>query len=495
MKDMKKNYKKILPTGMMLKIQILTGMIMTTFFLATGVFASDFANTYGFSANGMAMGNAMSATVNDWSSVFYNIAGLGKTAHLRGVDGDAVSDKGLIQKKTNSTADKTFCPTEIAATFIYTYPMFKININRTDSATGNSLLTNGDKDQNFGVIVMGLATDLNKIYQMPSIISSARFGLGAGIMSDLSAAKVNDVDQRTHVFMRYGREAQRAVINAGLGMGFLNDAFGFGAGASISFRGNGTTMMDKVEVGSGEQMPQAQSKMDLKAMPTSIAGIYVSPGKFFPVLSDLDFGASFSQECYMEIYPFDASAIIETGNMEMAMAMAIYDYYTPNIFTAGVSYTRWFLTVDIDVDFQMWSRFTVSSTNKKIYAKLVETNDAYRLPKLKNIIVPRIGFKYDRISWVSFMAGYYYQPSFLPDNADKGYINYLDNDKHVASLGARFLIPQMGEMGAPVSITIAFQGQFLMNKTVTKDNPTAENPNYSYGGWNPTASIEVSMGI
>lgn len=135
------------------------------------------------------------------------------------------------------------------------------------------------------------------------------------------------------------------------------------------------------------------------------------------------------------IYPFDASAIIQTGNIEMAMAMAIYDYYTPNIFTAGVSYKRWFVTVDIDADFQMWSRFTVSSTNKEIYAKLVEAyGDAYRLPKLKDIIVPRIGFKYDRISWVTLMAGYYYQPSFLPDDADSGYINYLDNDKHVGSI-------------------------------------------------------------
>lgn len=502
MKYMKIQFKSISVKGIMFRFRVLNGVILTTLFFSNSLFASDFADTYGFSANGMAMGNAMSATVNDWSSVFYNIAGLGKTEHLRVMEDDTEYDKAMVMKKTDAKnriesgaiSDGAFCPTEIAVTFMYTYPMFDISINRTDSTTGQTLLTNGDKDLDFGVVVMGLATDLNKIYRMPSIISSARFGLGAGIMSDLSAAKVNDVDQRTHVFMRYGREAERAVINAGLGMGFLNDAFGFGAGASISFRGNGTTMMDKMQVGSGEQMPQAQSKMDLKAMPTSVAGIYVSPGKLLPLLADLDFGASFRQECYMEIYPFDASAIIQTGNIEMAMAMAIYDYYTPNIFTAGVSYKRWFVTVDIDADFQMWSRFTVSSTNKEIYAKLVEAyGDAYRLPKLKDIIVPRIGFKYDRISWVTLMAGYYYQPSFLPDDADSGYINYLDNDKHVGSVGARFLIPKMGGMGAPVSVTVALQGQYLVKQSVTKTGPTKEDPNYSYGGWNPTASVEVSM--
>lgn len=502
MKDIKIHYKNILPKGMMIYLRVMAGMIITTLFLATGLFASDFADTYGFSARGMAMGNAMSATVNDWSSVFYNIAGLGKTAHLRSMKSGAESDKALMLKKNDekdktepgATAENTFYPNEIAATFIYTYPMLKININRTDSTTGQSLPTNGAKDLNFGVVVLGLAVDLNNIYRMPTIISSTRFGLGVGMLSDLSAAKVNDVDQRTHVFMRYGREAERAIINTGIGMGFLKDAFGFGGGASICFHGQGTTVMDKMQVGSGEQMPQAQSKMDLKAVPTAVVGIYVSPGKLLPVLSGLDFGASFRQECYMEIYPFDASAIMQTGRMEMALAMAIYDYYTPNIFTAGFSYKKWFITVDIDADFQMWSRFKVSSTNKQIYAQLTANyGDAYKLPKLKDIIVPRIGFKFEVLKWMTLMAGYYYQPSFLPKDAGSGHINYLDNDKHVGSVGAQFLIPRMGGMGGPVSITVAIQGQYLKKQTVTKAKPTSEDPGYSYGGLNPTVAVEVSM--
>ena len=40
---------------------------------------SNFGDTYGFSARGIAMGNAITAGVNDWSSVFYNMAGLGRT--------------------------------------------------------------------------------------------------------------------------------------------------------------------------------------------------------------------------------------------------------------------------------------------------------------------------------------------------------------------------------------------------------------------------------
>ncbi len=40
---------------------------------------ANFADTYGFSAIGISRGNAMTAVVNDWSSVYYNIAGLGRT--------------------------------------------------------------------------------------------------------------------------------------------------------------------------------------------------------------------------------------------------------------------------------------------------------------------------------------------------------------------------------------------------------------------------------
>jgi len=43
------------------------------------LYASNFAESHGFSANGVAKGNAVVSTVNDWSSVWYNPAGLGKT--------------------------------------------------------------------------------------------------------------------------------------------------------------------------------------------------------------------------------------------------------------------------------------------------------------------------------------------------------------------------------------------------------------------------------
>ena len=63
---------------------------MASFFAikSANLFAGTFADTFGFSAEGMARGNAMTASVNDWSSVYYNVAGLGKTQNLVEIPSD-----------------------------------------------------------------------------------------------------------------------------------------------------------------------------------------------------------------------------------------------------------------------------------------------------------------------------------------------------------------------------------------------------------------------
>lgn len=55
-------------------------------------------------------------------------------------------------------------------------------------------------------------TGLYNSYHLPGFVSSLRFGLAAGLLDDLAAVKINDVDPRTHNFLRYGREAQTAII-------------------------------------------------------------------------------------------------------------------------------------------------------------------------------------------------------------------------------------------------------------------------------------------
>ena len=151
--------------------------ILTVFF-AGSLFAS-FAETHGFSASGIARGNAVTATVNDWSSVFYNIAGLGRTR--TGLSVEKQQAPALMLKKgaadENAAAEeKAYLNDQIGLNFFYTMPSMKIDIPRKDVKAAENL--------NYGIATLGLVLDLNHFYRMPKFISSARFGLGLGTMMD-----------------------------------------------------------------------------------------------------------------------------------------------------------------------------------------------------------------------------------------------------------------------------------------------------------------------
>ena len=461
-------------------------------------FASNFADTYGFSPQGIALGNAMTARVNDWSSVYYNMAGLGRTAHLKSVAQTA--DDSLSLKKKDGSAEPSeqhAYVNDLAVCYFRTVPMLKIDIPKrfeTDNSgnpvrdkSGNIIYypTIGDEIDSYGFTIMGLAVDLNYIYKMPSFISSARIGMGMGANDDLSAAKLNDIDVRTHNFLRYGREAQKAVIMAGAGFGFLNDLVGFGGGLNISFSGEGSVLLEGVNMDSKEQIPNGQSKMDLSISPSILAGMYVSPGQLFPVLKGLDFGASYRQESYMEIYPFKTSAMAMDNAVVMEMVVAIMDYYSPHILTCGVAYSIFGATVSFDAEYHMWSKYKLNASNNALYSNL---------PKFKDIFVFRVGGEYQLLSWVSLMGGFYYQPSFIPESAEKGVFNFLDNDKSVTSLGAKFGLPRMFGFGGPVEITVAYQFQYLMQNTVQKEQPTSTmNPSYRYSGTNHSGLVGLVL--
>ena len=457
---------------------------------STLTYASNFADTYGFSAQGIALGNAMTARVNDWSSVYYNIAGLGRTVQQKNTSGiiaDAEDEKAGSKKKNTATEvsspDQHTYINELSVTYMRTFPSLSLNINRTHPDTGVSLSTPGADIDPYGFAVLGMAIDLNLIYKMPAFISSARLGLGMGLNDDMSVAKLNDIDPTAHDFMRYGRECQKAVILAGMGFGFMNDLFGIGAGANVSFSGKGAVLLDNVELTSDPSTPYGQSKMDLKAAPAIVAGFYVSPGQLIPMLKGLDFGVSYRQESYMEIYPF-ATKAVALKSVKMAMTVAILDYYSPDIYTCGVAYTFWGLTLSADAEYHMWSNFKVNAANNMHYADM---------PKLTDIIVYRGGLEYQVADWLSFMCGAYYQPSFISDKAAAGEYNFLDNDKYVGSAGVKFALPRMLGFGGPVDITIAYQYQYLAKKTVTKDTPTTDNPNYNYGGTDQSVLLGLCL--
>lgn len=439
-----------------------------TFFWPVCVTATNVADTYGLSPKGMSMGNAMTAHVNDWSAVYYNIAGLGRTRHF----GENMSYSEVFAGLT-TTAPQT--DLEIPQRF------------DGDGASRVAYSTNADDDLDFSTYIIGTALDLNKLYKMPNPISSARFGLALAIGSDLTLTKVNDIEPQSHNYLRYGRENQELLIINGVGIGFLDDAFGIGIGVKSVIRGEGRVLIRDVDVSTDQQIPPSQARMDLKMDLSSwIVGAYIDVGKIVPQLGGFNMGISYREKSYLEIDPFETLALTSAGSIPLEMKLAILDFFQPAVFDFGVSYRfmKRYL-VALDIEHQAWSDYVVSSQQM--------FNNTDILPEVDDIIVPKIGLQVDVSKHLQVSGGYFYQASFIPDDATTGAVNWLDNNKHVASIGMRYKVDKQGGLQKPVVLQLAYQFQYLEERDVVKTEETSMNPNYSYGGTVHTVSLGASF--
>jgi long-chain fatty acid transport protein len=431
--------------------------------LTHSAFAATVADTYGLSPKGMAMGNAMTAHVNDWSSVYYNISGLGRTSHL---------PKGASHG-------------EFYAGYLHTMPSTELDIPQRYSGT-TYYDTNADEDLDFGSYIIGAALDLNSIWKMPKVISSSRFGLALSIGDDLKIARVNDIEPQTHNYLRYGKEAQQMLFISGVGLGFFEDTLGIGFGIKNSFGGKSTILLEDVQVGTDPQTPREQNSMELELDVSSwVAGLYIDLGKIAESLNGLSFGLAYREESKFKL-DMKTISVVKVGGIPLDLNLSMLDYYQPASFTVGLSYQfadRWLVAVDFE--HQTWSDYDVSSNQSYHYGSI--------LPELDDIWIPKIGLQYKATPKTNFHIGYYYQPSFVPDDAVKGEVNWLDNEKHVGSIGLSHDTGQWAGLQKPMVLHVAYQFQYLVDREVEKNTPTTLNPNYSYGGTVHTIMLGFSF--
>ena len=431
---------------------------------------ASYADTYGFSASGIARGNAVTATVNDWSSVYYNMAGLGKT---------------IKNSESNNRLNG-----QLGISYLYAKPSFDIDINRE---------IKGDKNLDVGRITFGLAADLKNYIDMPESVSSARFGIGIGISSDLMLVKLTDIDHRTHNFFRYGREIEMPAIFAGVGFGFKDDKFGVGIGTVICLRGEGPKIQaEHIQLAPEPDKPMYNLPADVYGEPRPVIGLYYSPS------NSLDFGFSFRGEQYLELDPLKIKAGIDVANVDLDLSLALFDYYTPNSYTFGVAYTpkkHSDFTFSFDIEFQQWSENKISPAKEDYWIA-----KGYDFIEFDDILIPKIGLSYKISNRTTFMAGYYMQPSCIDDDEYSGLFNYLDNDMHAFSWGLKRTFPPKWKLVKPFEINVAMQYQYLKDRAVRKkrvDNSvsTAEgdsdyywdniNPDYEFGGDNFLVAVEL----
>ncbi|MBP7583120.1 MAG: hypothetical protein KBA61_03735 [Spirochaetes bacterium] len=462
-------------------------------FLGVSTAHANFADTYGLGAKGASMGSAMTALADDWSSAYYNMAGLGRRPQMESLAEVKSASTQLLyrtlnklqQKKVlNEQSDGTSTAeepadkinnNELALGYLYTLPMMNVSYGgatETDALSG-------------GALSLGMVIDMNTFMRLPYGINM-RLGVGAILEGDFGLGKVTDDDVQTHYFLRYGRRIQRFLLNMGVGFEVWKDHLFLGVGSTTGVGGQGVVQINEVGLTEEPQTPPARTKMNLRPRQAPLAGISfkwdnLGPGNF-------NAGMTYRGELVLKIDPFATEATTELGNINMQMSLAIQDYFTPNEYVFGVAYTYpaiWIfrsVTMAIDLEYQQWSRYDLSRSQK--------LQSTYEDPNFSDIIIYRFGFEESVYPWLKIREGYVFRPAFTPDQTGRS--NYLDNDTHIIALGAGFIIPDILVLKVPVEIDIAYQFQYLVPRESIKiDQSNPYNPNYTYDGMVHTVFFSI----
>lgn len=454
-------------------MQRITVFIMAIFISLVSPLYANYADTYGFSAEGLGVANALCSTAKGWSSLYYNIAGLGRTDYCK------------TNEKLEGSDEKRYYD-ELAVNYIYGWPI--IDFNHPEITW--------DRYWDSGYVGGGAVLDLAHFIKLPSFISSARFGVGGGsnLYYDRNRdinneqygitaylAMVEDGDPISHNFVRYGRNSQCALIIFGAGFGFFDDTFGIGLGSSVWAGGNGYVEMSNVMV-SFDQEPSANARMDIDPVFAPVIGVY---GKIGDIVR---LGASWRGELQMEIDPIVANVTVKTPSgaelVKMKVGVSILDFYTPHTFTGGFSLDYSGFILSFDLDYQLWSGYDLSHARKEYYA-----DHKVLLPELQNIIYFKNGLEYEVWENLKVRGGYAYQQTVLKDNTNSGPFNFLDNNKHIFTCGAGYIFDYVPIIEKEVEINFGFGWQYLTDYQVNKTNPDNEIP----GNWKDDAGNSISI--
>lgn len=453
---------------------------------------ANIADTYGLGARGSAMGSAMSALVDDWSSAYYNMAGLGRRPQKESLAEVKSASTQLLYRTLNKLQQKKVLGeqseapenaeqgdkvnnNELALGYLYSVPMMNVSYGGATETDGLSA----------GALMLGLVIDMNTFVRMPYGLNM-RLGVCAILEDDFGLGKVTDDDVQTHYFLRYGRRIQRFLLNMGVGFEVWKDHLFLGVGSTTGVGGQGVVLIENVQLTEEPQTPPARTKMNLRPRQAPLAGISfkwdnLGPGNF-------NAGITYRGELILKIDPFDTEATTDLGNINMQMSLSIQDYFTPNEYVLGLAYTYpnlWIfksVTMAFDLEYQQWSRYSLSRAHK--------VQSTYEEPKFNDIFVYRLGFEEVVLPWLKVREGYVFRPAFTPDQTGRS--NYLDNDTHILSLGLGFIIPDILILKVPVEIDLAYQFQYLAPRESVKiDQSNPYNPNYTYDGMVHTVFFSI----
>lgn len=301
-------------------------------------------------------------------------------------------------------------------------------------------------------VVIGLKTDLSDltVYDHP-----INFGLMAGVEKfgrELLAFESRKAEEGQ--FLQYGR--QPLFISASVGTRIWR---GINAGLGTRVTLHADANLEATTTTAGETSDE-KLNVDTKPFIRVIAGVSMDMGETFcPEGScwydGLEFAAAYRTLSNTKT-GVNADVDVDGIAGTIPLRISTIDSYQPETYTAGLQYRFGDLRVGATAEFQRWEQLS-----RELRTSDTIKDDANT--QFKDIVIPRLGVEYDFTRLFSVMGGVAYEESPLESERNPE-VNYMDNDRIVAGIGARYCFCRLPIIAHPVTVGVAYQYQRLQER-------------------------------
>ena len=397
---------------------------------------------FGLSPKATGMGNAFSAVADDFSACYYNPGGLGQHDHHQLVFG-----------------------------YVFCQPSLK-----QYHLLGSDEVLNAQEDTNFRSFLLGAVLDLTPIVDLRG--RNFVLGAAAAVGDNFKAGfRFHEWPLDVPRFFRYGDGMYRLHLYVGLGLEVFKDIFY--VGASINFTQDIGIPRFDITIDLQQNVLQQDVDGDVDAEISPIVGVLLKP---FPWLS---LAYTYRDQASMNV-PLTLTATVRQGKISIPIKayLPLRDFYLPWNMTVGLSVKPIAsLLLAVDMTYYHWSSFL-----------LPMREGTY--PEFDNTLLPRVGVEYRLWDSLSVRAGYYYEPSPVPDQSNIR-SNLLDFDKNVFSFGLGYAFQKLPVVGPlpfryPIALDGFFQYQWLADRTQLKNTG---QPDWRIGGNQFALGISITLGL
>jgi len=404
----------------------------------------------GMGSRATALGGAFSAIADDFSAAYYNPAGASLRLDTQSARGSFMHF-GMVWSNAKLSIKKG-----------------RISGNRLEFDTAMGAPT-GALDHSVEPVMgftLGMGFDLERLLKIPR--------LHVGLALFLPARRFFRWDVQGGQAIQwpmYTDRNQNLSALPWLSVKLHNRvSIGVGARIGVSIKTNTEAVI--VPTAEPTDTPETDIGNDVR-----IAG-RISPtvGLLIQACRQLRIGLTWRGEIYTNDFGYtdvDASNLSGASLGTFGYTHHLAHYFSPMDLTLGIAYTPLTtLTVSADLSWNRWSAY------------LDGNHDNYNGEITEDTFTPRVGVQWRFHESTQLLGGYFYE--FSPFDNQGGWTNFVDPDRHVASLGTQTnLGALLGDKKRSINLSWHLQFQWLRAQREIKDwqRFTSESEALANPGW------------